>query len=406
MTLKDFTKNDESIEISTLGDETRIGGFKQVSAKEIIEFNIGGDIKLLPSSQYNNGWTTRNFKNEEYIHDGKVITLGKLRNANIKYYEGKFISSQNHIITVRNENKLLPKFVYYLIESNLDKFYPKKSDMNLFSIESYKKTKIIIPPMNVQQEVVKYLDKYSTLKDELLTNINLEIEMREKEKVFIINSLFENLDCERMKIGEIATGITRGMGIKKDDVEPEDSTEKNKFPCIRYAEIFKSNGFIIDNCNNYVDIKKVKYEKYAEKGDILFALTGESHDTIGKSVAYMGDRKILVGSDIAILRHKQNPEYLAFALSTKNAQKQKSNTSTKGSVAHIKIKDIENIEIPVPSLEEQNKIATKLKNLTADNKELIRLLREQARMHDQKYKHYRSVLLEQDIIKGLEEKTK
>jgi hypothetical protein len=46
-----------------------------------------------------------------------------------------------------------------------------------------------------------------------------------------------------------------------------------------------------------------------EHGDILFAITGESVEEIAKSTAYMGYERCLVGGDIVVMKHNQNPKY-------------------------------------------------------------------------------------------------
>ena len=91
----------------------------------------------------------------------------------------------------------------------------------------------------------------------------------------------------------------------------------------------------------YIIINK----KYIDYGDILFAITGESVEEIGKSTAYIGKEKCLVGGDILVMKHKQDPVYLSYVLSTENAQKQKSKGKIKSKVVHTNATDIGEIEI-------------------------------------------------------------
>lgn len=75
---------------------------------------------------------------------------------------------------------------------------------------------------------------------------------------------------------------------------------------------------------SHTKLEYVSSPKYFEHGDILFAITGESVEDIAKSIAYIGHEKCLAGGDIVVMKHKQNPKYLSYVLSTYNARLQKS----------------------------------------------------------------------------------
>ena len=110
----------------------------------------------------------------------------------------------------------------------------------------------------------------------------------------------------------------RGAGIKRNEV-----TESG-ISCVRYGEIYTTYNVTFDKCVSHTNEEKITSKKYFEYGDVLFAITGESVEEIGKSIVYLGNEKCLAGGDIVVMKHKQNPKYLAFALSTTNAQMQKS----------------------------------------------------------------------------------
>ena len=66
----------------------------------------------------------------------------------------------------------------------------------------------------------------------------------------------------------------------------------------------------------HTDEDKQPSRKYAEYGDILFAITSEDIPFVGNSVAYVGKERILVGGDIVVMKHNQNPKYVSYAVST------------------------------------------------------------------------------------------
>ena len=142
-----------------------------------------------------------------------------------------------------------------------------------------------------------------------------------------------------VKLGEIATDVYRGSGITREQVVQSGT------PCVRYGEIYTTYHVWFDRCVSYADPAVVQNPKYFEHGDILFAITGESVEDIAKSVAYVGHDKCLAGGDIVVMKHKQNPKYLAYALSTFAACQQKSKGKIKSKVVHSNVPSILNIEI-------------------------------------------------------------
>ena len=89
---------------------------------------------------------------------------------------------------------------------------------------------------------------------------------------------------------------------------------------------------------------------------MLFAITGESVEDIGKCVAYLGNERCLAGGDIVVMHHKQNPKYIAYALTSPSAIRQKGLGKVKLKVVHTNIPSLQNIQIPVPPLSEQERI--------------------------------------------------
>lgn len=200
-----------------------------------------------------------------------------------------------------------------------------------------------------------------------------------------------------VKLEDIATNMFRGSGIKRDQVTSEG------YPCIRYGEIYTTYNIAFEKCMSHTIESIIPSPKYIEPGDILFAITGESVEEIGKSIAYLGKSKCLVGGDIAVMQHKQNPKYLAYALSSPNAVMQKGLGKTKLKVVHTNIPSLKEIKIPLPSLSEQQRIVTFLDTEFAK----IDALKAKAEQSLQNAKALFQAALKEEMTpkKGWEEKT-
>ena len=248
------------------------------------------------------------------------------------------------------------------------------------SADSIAKYEIPVPPREIQDEIVRILDKFMSLETEL----EAELEARRKQYEYYRDLLLTfDADMEWKTLGEIATDIYRGAGIKRDQVTTEG------IPCVRYGEIYTSYNIHFKDCISHTIIDNVPSPKYFEHGDILFAITGESVEDIAKSIAYMGNEKCLAGGDIVVLKHNQNPKYLSFALSTNDAIMQKGKGKVKSKVVHSSVPSISEIKIPVPDLKTQEKIATILDNFL----QLTNSLPAEIEARQKQYEYYRDKLL-------------
>ena len=141
--------------------------YKQVSASKLKSFiDSQGDICLLPSSD-NYNWKAKKEKVEKYLNYGKVIALGRARYPNIKYCEGFFVSSNNNLISIENENKILMRYLFHFIDSKKYSFYIETSTYPKFDSNIFKNTSISIPTIKEQQNIVETLDKFHELEKEL-----------------------------------------------------------------------------------------------------------------------------------------------------------------------------------------------------------------------------------------------
>jgi type I restriction enzyme S subunit len=184
-------------------------------------------------------------------------------------------------------------------------------------------------------------------------------------------------------LGEIATEIYRGSGIKREEI-----TEDGE-PCVRYGEIYTTYGIWFDKCVSHTK----NGIKPFEHGDILFAITGENVEEIAKTCAYTGNERCFAGGDIVVMKHEQDPKYLAYALSTTDAQTQKGKGRVKSKVVHSSIPALQAIRIPIPPLPIQRAIVRILDTFTRLTAELEVELEAELEARKKQYDYYRNFLL-------------
>ena len=284
-----------------------------------------------------------------------------------------------------DDTRALYRYVYHFLCSRYE--YIKslgQGSQNNINANIVKELKIPIPPLEIQREIVGILDKFTDLTAELTA----ELTARKKQYEFYRDELLKvDSQIPMITLGEIATDIYRGSGIKRDEVT------EDGIPCVRYGEIYTQYNTWFDKCASHTQLEGISNPKYFEHGDILFAITGESVEDIAKSIAYIGHDKCLAGGDIVVMKHEQNPRYLAHVLNTTMAREQKSKGKVKSKVVHSNVSSIAQIKIPLPSLEVQKRYADVLDNFEQICNDLKIGLPAEIEARQKQYEYYRDLLL-------------
>ena len=292
--------------------------------------------------------------------------------------------------SIQGNETLKTKYVYYILTNIQEKIYSTKKGGGVphVHISSIDKFEIPVPPLPVQEEIVRILDNFTELQAEL----QAELQKRKLQYNYYLDNLLSfnrgyQTEVKWMKLKDVATQWYRGAGIKREEVS------EDGMPCIRYGEIHTTYNIWFDDCISHTDESKQASRKYAEKGDILFAITSEDIPLVGNSVAYLGNERIMVGGDIVVMKHNQDPKYMAYALSTSDAIKQKGKGKVKSKVVHTNVPSLQEIVIPIPSIAEQQRIVSILDRFDTLTTDLTAGLPAEIEKRRQQYEYYRDKLL-------------
>ena len=357
-----------------------------IISKKYIEENKG-DYPVYSSQTENNGELGRI---NNYAYDGEYLTwTTDGANAGSVFYRNEKFNITNVCGLIKiTESNVITKFVYYILRIYAPKYVNRGMGNCKLMSNVMESIKIPIPPIEVQKEIVRILDEFTEKTIKLQELLHRETILRKKQYEYYKGKLLTfGDDVPLKKLGDIAIDIYRGTGIKKDEV-----TEKG-IPCVRYGEIYTKYNIWFDKCFSHTIEENIKNRKYFEYGDVLFAITGESVKEISKSCVYIGHDKCLAGGDIVVLKHNQNPKYMGYVLSTTNAQIQKSKGKVKSKVVHSNVQDISDILIPVPPLEEQERIVKILDQFDTLCNDITRGLPAEIELRKKQYEYYRDKLL-------------
>lgn len=123
------------------------------------------------------------------------------------------------------------------------------------------------------------------------------------------------------------------------------------------------------------------------------AVTSENIDDVCKCVAWLGDDEIAVSGHTAIIHHEQNPKFLSYYFHTEDFYMQKKKLAHGTKVIEVTPDKLNDIIIPLPSIEEQEHIAEILGRFDALCNDLTSGLPAEIEARQKQYEYYRDKLL-------------
>ena len=357
----------------------------RVMSKDYIQANQG-EYPVYSSQTENDGELG---KISSFDYEGEYLTwtTDGANAGSVFYRNGRFSITNVCGLLKVNKDDVITRYIYHSLQIEAPKYVNKGMGNPKLMSNVMARIKLAVPPLEVQREIVRILDNFTSLKAEL----QAELQARKKQYEYYRDELLKPQESIPMvTLKEIATSIYRGAGIKRDQVTEEG------IPCVRYGEIYTTYNTWFDECVSHTKEEYVSSPKYFEHGDILFAITGESVEDIAKSIAYVGHDKCLAGGDIVVMKHQQNPRYLAHVLNTSLVREQKSKGKVKSKVVHSNVPSIEQIRIPLPSLEVQKRYADVLDNFEQICNDLNIGLPAETEARQKQYEYYRDALLSFD----------
>ena len=285
---------------------------------------------------------------------------------------------------------LLNRFLLYLMETKTQELTSISNSGTIPYISRKKFEDLIIPlpPLPIQEEIVRILDKFTELETELET----ELDLRKKQYEYYRDTLLDFSNKSQypsvrwMKLGEIGT-LVRGSSLQKKDF-----TDKG-VGCIHYGQIYTYYRTFTSITKSFVSLELAKTLKKVNKNDLIITNTSENVEDVCKTVAWLGDHEIVTGGHATIFKHNENPKYLAYYTQTPMFFNEKKKIAFGTKVTEVSVANLAKIKIPIPPLSEQKRIVNILDRFDKLTNDIsVGLPAEIAARHKQ-YEHYRDSLL-------------
>lgn len=244
---------------------------------------------------------------------------------------------------------------------------------------SLAKIEIPLPPIEVQTEIVRILDKFTSLEAELEAELDCRKRQYEyyRDKLLSFDNVGGGQEVTISKIGDIGR-ICMCKRIMKNQTNSESGIPFYKIGTFgKVADAYISNDV-------YEEYKKLY--SYPKKGDILMSASG----TIGRTVVFNGKPSYFQDSNIVWVDNDETKVFNSYL----NYYYQIIEWKTQGgTIKRLYNNLLAGATIKYPSLEEQHRIVSILNRFESLTTSLQSGLPAEIVARRQQYEHYRDKLL-------------
>ena len=284
-------------------------------------------------------------------------------------------------------DKLLNRYLFFFLKNQefLLQQMQHGAGIPALNRDRIRNLEIPVPPLEVQEEIVKILDRFSEYAAELQAELQARREQYEyyRDKLLSFNKIGGVL---WLTMNEIGTFI-RGNGLQKKDF-----TESG-FPCIHYGQIHTHYGTFASETISFTSQKYAEQLKKAQYGDLIIATTSEDVDGCCKAVAWLGHSEVAISGDAYIFHHKQNPKYISYLFQTDLFANYKRTAYTGTKVIRVSSERMGKFALPIPPLAEQERIVGILDKFETLVNDLSEGLPSEIAAVGEQYEYYRNKLL-------------
>lgn len=279
-----------------------------------------------------------------------TISASGANSGFVNFWNRPIWASDCSTIISNDEKKIKIKYVYEVMKCRQENLfdYQKGNAQPHVYIDDVKKFKIPLPPIDIQQKIVDEMEEVEK------KNIRLD------QKIAKISDKIKDISTTHAKYNKLedfAILLKRGKS-------PKYSSDKTDIKILKSGQIRGLSNFDLSN-EYYANQTMAIDERLLQDEDLLINSTGVG--TAGRVNIFNLKGKYFVDSHVTILRldkSKLLPHYalyqLYYNIGFKNIEKMA--TGQSGQI-ELAIKTIANIKIQIPSLEEQQKIVSEIKEL-------------------------------------------
>ncbi|EQA1677635.1 restriction endonuclease subunit S [Enterobacter hormaechei] len=311
--------------------------------------------------------------------------------GNLAYYRGENVVLGKSASYINIKDSVNLDFIYYVLSSSKTQaFYESEltgTTIRNLSIKSIKSTEILTPPLPEQKKIAQILstwDKAISVTEKLLTNSQQQKKammqqlLTGRKRLRDENGVRFSGEWEYTIFGNLGDTYTGLTGKTKEDFGAGK-------PYIPYINIFKNSRIDIQNLE-YVQVNDDERQSVVKYGDIFFTTSSETPEEVGMSSVLLEEVSEVFLNSFCFGFRLNNfetliPKYARYLFRSEHVRRQISTLGQGATRYNLSKRQLIKLELKLPCVEEQQKIAAVL---SAADAEISTLEKKLACLKDEK----------------------
>ena len=323
----------------------------------------------------------------KFNREANTITVAQYGTAGyINFIEEKFWAN-DVCYCIFPKKEISNKFLLYCLMKNQEFIYSLRTNAIPAHLPQklLSEIKLPVPPMEVQREIVRILDSFTSVTEELMAKLTAELIARKKQYEFYRDFLlsFDELNkngggCELKMLGDIGEVRMCKRFLK------EQTSSNGEIPFYKIGTFGKEADAYISK--ELFDEYRSKYS-YPKIGEVLISASG----TIGRAVIFNGNDAYFQDSNIVWIENDEGQvlnRYLFYFYQIADW-----NIAEGGTIKRLYNDNLKKIKIPIPSLQTQQKVVDILDKFDTLVNSITEGLPREIELRRKQYEYYRELLL-------------
>ncbi|WP_086981767.1 restriction endonuclease subunit S [Vibrio aphrogenes] len=315
-----------------------------------------------------------------YTHDGDYVLIGRQGAlcGNINECSGKSFISEHAIVIGENDYSDIKWLKYKLDYMELNRYSESSAQPGL-SVGRLKRLKVFHPSKQEQQKIADFLTSVDTKISQLTEKHRLLKEYKKgvMQQIFSQKIRFKDENGEAFPEWEVSTFGQLFNWIRTNNLSREKLTStETKIQNIHYGDIhmrfpalFAQDKELVPYVVEEEQDKLISQADFCQVGDLVIADASEDYADIGKAIEIISvkNNTLVAGLHTYIARPIKEfaSGYIGYLFQFNDTRNQIKKLAQGVSVLGLSKTNLETVELPIPCITEQQKIALYLQAIDA-----------------------------------------